>query len=90
VAYQSWQAFLFQLVVWVGGGILTALAWTVTGVLSTLLVGLLCIPFACIISLLPLAGLVYGVVGALQCNQGQEFRYWLVGGWARSTLPGTS
>lgn len=88
VAYQSWQAFLFQLVVWVGGGILTARAWAVTGVLSAFLVGLLRIPFACIISLLPLAALVYGVLGALQCNQGKDFRYWLVGDWARSTLPG--
>ena len=86
VAYQSMQSFVFQLVWWVGGGILTGITWAITGALSAVLVGLICIPLACLVSLLPLAALVYGIIGAVQCSQGQDFRYWLVGDWVRGTL----
>jgi hypothetical protein len=89
VAYHSMQSFVFQLVWWVGGGVLTGVAWAITGTLSVVLIGLLCIPFACLISLLPLGALIYGVIGAVQCNQGQDFRYWLVGDWVRGTLTGS-
>lgn len=88
VAYQSLQSFVFQLVWWVCGGALVGIVWTITGVLSAVLIGLLLIPLACVITLVPLAALVYGVVGAVQCSQGQDFRYWLVGDWVRSTLTG--
>jgi uncharacterized Tic20 family protein len=88
VAYQSLQALIFQLVWWIGGGILTAIAWTITGVLSALIIGLVCIPLACIISLLPLAALGYGIYGGVQTSQGQDFQYWLIGDWVRSTLTG--
>ena len=86
LAYQSLQAFVFQLGTWVGGGALVGLAWAVTGILSTVLVGLLCIPFACVLSFLPLAALVYGVIGGLRCAEGQDFQYWLVGDWLRGAL----
>lgn len=86
VAYQSMQAFVFQLVWWVGAGALAGVAWAVSGVLSAVLVGLLCLPFACLISFLPLGALVYGIIGAIQTSQGQDFRYWLVGDWVRGTL----
>lgn len=89
VAYQSLQSFVFQLIWWVGGGILTGVAWAVTGVLSAVLIGLLCIPIACVLSLTPLVALGYGIVGAVQCNNGQDFRYWLVGDWVRNTLVGS-
>jgi uncharacterized Tic20 family protein len=89
VAYQSMQSFVFQLICWIGGGILTGLVWAVTGALSAILVGLLCIPIACVVSLLPLGALIYGIVGAVQCNNGQDFRYWLVGDWVRNTLTGS-
>ncbi len=88
VAYQSLQSFIFQLVWWVGGGALVAAAWAVTGVLSAILIGLLCIPFAMLISLVPLAALVYGIVGGIQTSQGQDFRYWLIGDWVRGTFTG--
>ena len=88
VAYHALQSLIFQLIVWLGGGILTGVAWAITGVLSAVLVGLLCIPFALAISIIPLAGVVYGVIGGIQCNQGQDFRYWLVGDWVRGTLTG--
>ena len=85
VAYQSMQSFVFQLITWGGGGILIAIAWVISGILSAILIGLLCMPFACLLSFLPLGAAVYGVVGGLQCNQGQDFRYWLVGDWVRGT-----
>jgi uncharacterized Tic20 family protein len=86
VAYQALQAFIFQLVAWVGGGVLVGLAWAVSGILSAVLIGLLCMPFACVLSFLPLGALVYGVIGGIQCSQGQDFRYWLVGDWVRGTF----
>jgi uncharacterized Tic20 family protein len=86
VAYQSMQAFVFQLVWWVGGGLLTGLVWATTGVLSLVLVGLVLIPLACVVSLIPLAALVYGIVGAVECNNGHDFRYWLIGDWVRGEL----
>jgi hypothetical protein len=86
VAYQSMQAFVFQLIWWFGGGILAGLSWVVTGISSMVLIGLLCIPLACVISLLPLAAMVYGVIGAIQCNNGQDFKYWLIGDWVRGEL----
>ncbi len=88
VAYQSLQALIFQLIWWIGGGILTGIAWTITGVLSTVIIGLLCIPFACIFSAMPLVALGYGIYGGIQTNNGQDFKYWLIGDWVRSTLTG--
>ncbi len=86
VAYQSMQAFLFQLIFWAGGGLLIGIMWAVVGALSAVLVGLLLIPFAVLLTLvfllMPLLALVYGVVGGVQCSNGDDFRYWLVGDWA--------
>jgi uncharacterized protein len=88
VAYQSLQAFLFQLIGWVGSGVLIGAAWTITGILSAVLIGLCLIPFAILISLIPLGALIYGVIGGVQCSQGEDFQYWLVGNWVRSTFTG--
>ncbi len=81
VAYQAMQAFVFQLIWWVGGGFVVGAMWAVVGVLSAVLVGLICIPFAILFSFFPLGAIVYGVIGGIQCYQGQDFRYWLVGEW---------
>lgn len=86
VAFQSMQSFVFQLVWWVGGGILAAVAWTISGILAAILIGCLLMPIALLISLLPLAALVYGVIGAVETNQGRDFRYWLIGDWVRGML----
>ena len=86
VAYHSMQSFVFQLVWWFGGGILAGITWALTGVSSLVLIGLLCIPLACVISLLPLAAMVYGVIGAIRCNNGEDFKYWLIGDWVRGEL----
>lgn len=88
VAYQSLQALVFQLVWWVGGGILTGIAWAITGALSAVVIGLLCIPFACAFSAMPFVALGYGIYGGIQTSQGKDFKYWLVGDWVRGTLTG--
>ena len=88
VRYHAMQAFLFQLLWWVGGGILTTILWMSVGLLAVVIVGLCLIPFALVASLLPLGALVYGVIGGVQVSQGQDFRYWLVGDWVRSELTG--
>jgi uncharacterized Tic20 family protein len=89
IAYQSLQATIFQLIVWVGVGLLIGAMWLLTLFLSIFLIGLLCIPFALLgtlfLLLVPLASLVYGVYAAVKCSHGEDFRYWLVGDWVRGT-----
>lgn len=93
VAYQSLQAALFQLIGWVGGGALIGLIWAFTAILIPLLIGLACIPFAILatifLAMVPLATVAYGVYGAIETSQGQDFQYWLVGDWLRGTLLGS-
>ncbi|MFP3854457.1 MAG: DUF4870 domain-containing protein [Anaerolineales bacterium] len=86
VGYQALQSFVFQLVWWVGGGAIVGLVWVVTGILSAVLIGLLLIPFACLFSLLPVLALVYGTYAGIECSQGKDFKYWLIGDWVRGTL----
>ena len=90
IAYQSMQSFVFQLICWVGGGLVIAGIWIVTALLSIVLVGLLCIPFSLILSVillaLPLISLVYGVVAAIETSQGKDFRYLWVGDWVRGII----
>jgi uncharacterized Tic20 family protein len=88
VAYQSLQALIFQLIWWVGGATLAGISWTASGLLGAILIGLLCIPFACIFSLMPVVSLGYGIYAGIQTNNGEDFKYWLIGDWVRSTLTG--
>lgn len=81
VADQAMQAFVFQMVAWFGGGIVVAIAWIIIVLLMFVLVGFCLIPLGIVISAIPLAAVCYGVVAAYQCNQGQDFRYWMVGEW---------
>jgi hypothetical protein len=86
VAYHAMQSFLFQLVVWCGIGVM----WGIVGMLCAVLIGIVLIPFACILTPVFLVGMaiapIYGIIGALQTSQGQDFKYWLIGDWARGTL----
>lgn len=92
VAYHAMQSVVFQLLWWVAPGALIGFMWGATGLLSILVVGLLCIPFALILT--PLIGLMgllapfYGAYGAWETSQGKDFKYWLVGDWVRGTLTG--
>jgi uncharacterized protein len=92
VAYHALQAMIFQLIWWFGGGVLIGLMWGIVGLLSAILVGIVLIPVAVcitpILALMPIGALVYGIVGAVQVSQGQDFKYWLVGDWMRGTLTG--
>ncbi len=88
IAYQALQSLLLQLIVWVGGGVLITLAWIVTGLLTVVVIGLCLIPFAILLSLMPVIAPVYGVVAAVQTSQGDDFRYWLIGNWVRGTYTG--
>ena len=88
VAYQSMQAFVFQLIWWGGGGLIIGAVWVVTGVLSALIIGIFCVPFSLIITLvagiMPVVALVYGVYAGIEANAGRDFKYWLVGDWVAS------
>jgi len=86
VAYHSLQALLFQAICWFGGSVLAIISSMLSGVIP--FIGLLCLPLACIFAILPLIALIYGTIGGIQINQGQDFKYWLVGDWVRSSLTG--
>jgi uncharacterized protein len=86
VAYHAMQSFLFQLLMWYGIGVM----WGIVGMLSTIVVGVVLIPFACVLTPFFLIGMaiapIYGIIGGVQTSQGQDFKYWLVGDWARGIL----
>lgn len=92
VAYQSLQAAIFQAITWIGVGLVIGAMWLVTALLSIVLVGILCIPFTLLgtifLLIVPFASLVYGVYAGVQCSGGEDFEYWLVGDWVRSTYTG--
>ena len=86
IAYHAMQSFLFQLVVWYGIGLM----WGIVGLLCAVLIGIVLIPFACLLTPFLLLGMaiapIYGIIGAVQTSQGQDFKYWLIGDWVRATL----
>jgi uncharacterized Tic20 family protein len=86
VAFQALQATLFQLVWWLGGWLIIGVAWAVTGVLSVILIGLLCMPLACVLTLLPIYPLIHGTIGAIRCSSGDDFEYFWIGPWTRQIL----
>jgi uncharacterized Tic20 family protein len=90
VAFHSMQSFVFQLITWIGAGLMIGAIWVITGLLSAVLIGLLCIPFSILLTILlaalPVIALVYAVIGAIQVNNGQPFSYWLVGDWVRGMI----
>lgn len=88
VAYHAMQALVFQAIWWIAGSTLAGIAWALSSVLAAVVIGFLCMPVACIFSLLPLGALIYGIIGGVQVSQGQDFKYWLVGDWMRGTLTG--
>jgi uncharacterized Tic20 family protein len=83
VAFQAMQSFMFQLVWWGGSVVLIGILWTIVGLLSAVFIGLICIPIAILFSFLPFAAVIYGIIGAIQTYQGQDFRYWLVADWVK-------
>lgn len=90
VAYQSLQALLFQSVFFFGAGALIGVIWAIVGALSLILIGVVLIPFALlatvVLIIMPLIALIYGVIGGIECNNGEDFRYWLIGDWALNMM----
>ena len=86
VAYQSLQAFVFQLIWWDGAGLAAGILWVISSILAIVVIGCLLMPLALLVSLMPLAALGYGVYAAIETNQGKDFKYWLIGDWLRETL----
>ena len=101
VAYHAMQSFIFQVafalmyilllavsVVWL------TIAWTVSGLLAALLVGLLLMPFALLLTILvvlalvlvPVVGLGYALYAAYHVYQGTNFRYWMIGDWIEKEM----
>jgi uncharacterized Tic20 family protein len=72
VRRQAMQSLIYQMVMLV----ITWSMWLAIGLLSAVLVGLCCIPFGLIVSLL---AVIYGCLGAYECSQGRNFSYWLIG-----------
>jgi uncharacterized Tic20 family protein len=94
VAFHALQACVYQaagmLLYAVAAAVLgawIAVAWTVSGALTAVLVGLLLMPFALLLTLTvvlllacaPFVWLGYGLYAAYQVYQGRDFRYWLIG-----------
>lgn len=73
----------------VAGAILVVVGWTVAGALTAILVGLCLMPFALLVTLLlivgvlvlPIASLVYGLYAAYETYAGRDFRYRWVSDW---------
>ncbi len=86
VAYHAMQAFIFQAITWLGAGLVAGFLITVGAALSFLIIPLLClVPGFLVLLLIPLS-LIYGIIGGVKVNNGEDFRYWLVGDWVRSIL----
>jgi len=96
VAFHALQSFVYQAIGVLLYLILVAtsvacvtLAWTVSGLLSAVLIGVLLIPFALSLTLLmvlvlvgiPFAWLGYGLYAGYQVYQGRNFHYWAIGEW---------
>ena len=86
VAYHALQAFIMQAICSFGGTLLAVLIGGLSQVIP--LAGLICLPVSCVFAILPVIALIYGPYGGIQINNGQDFKYWLIGDWVRSTLTG--
>lgn len=86
VAYHAMQSFIFQAITWLGAGMLAGLFIGIGSAFAILIVPLLClIPGFIILLLIPIS-LIYGVIGGVKVNNGEDFRYWQVGEWVRDIL----
>ncbi len=86
VAYHAMQSFIFQCITWLGAGILATICIAIASTLFWLIIPLLCLVPALLFILFPPVSLIYGVIGGVKVNNGEDFRYWLVGDWVRSIL----
>jgi uncharacterized protein len=86
VAYHAMQAFIFQAITWLGAGLLAGLFIGLGSAFAILIIPLLClIPGFLFLLFIPIS-LIYGVIGGVKVNNGEDFRYWQVGDWVRDIL----
>ena len=86
IAYHAMQSFIFQSITWIGAGLLSGLFIGFGSAFGFLILPLLClIPGFLILLAIPIS-LVYGLVGGVKVNNGEDFRYWQVGDWVRDIL----
>jgi len=90
VAYHAMQSFIFQAITWIGSGVIGGFFIMIGSIFGIFILPLLClIPGILIFMLVPLS-VIYGIIGGVQVNNGEDFRYWLVGDWVRDILePGS-
>lgn len=82
VAFHALQALAYQLIVWLGGWALALLFWLLGSALSDSFFGLLVMVLAFLVNLVPLIGVMFAGIGALDLWRGQEFSYPKIGAWA--------
>jgi hypothetical protein len=86
IAYHAMQSLIFQAITWLGAGVVSTLLISVGSLLGFLIIPLLClIPGFLILLFIP-ASLIYGIIGAVKVNNGEDFRYWQVGDWVRGIV----
>lgn len=93
IGFHALQSLLFQLAGMIIPTIVVIALWASSIILIFLFgVGLLLMPFALLASLLLVAVLpamvIYGIIGALQCSSGGNFRYWMAGEWTEKIFNG--
>jgi len=87
VAFQALQALVFQIAVLLVTFIASLIVWVPTAILMMFFVGICLFPFALFVTVgLPLAGLIYGLYGAIECYNGKDFQYWLVADFLRDQM----
>jgi uncharacterized protein len=86
IAYHAMQSFLFQTITWLGAGLLAGIFIGVGSAFAILIIPLLCLIPGFVFILVPPASLIYGIIGAVKTNNGEDFRYWQVGDWVRNIL----
>lgn len=93
VAFQSLQSLVFQIgetILTITAAVLVTILWTISGILTAIGIGCCLMPFALLLTfaviLIPLAGLIYGLYGAIECYNGRDFEYWLVADFIRGQM----
>jgi uncharacterized Tic20 family protein len=88
LVYQGAGALIYLVLVAVLAAAVAA-TWTISGILSAVVIGFLLMPLALVITILtvillvgaPLLWVGYGLYAAYRVYQGEDFRYWQVGEW---------
>ncbi|KXK14412.1 MAG: Chloroplast import component protein (Tic20) [Chloroflexi bacterium OLB14] len=82
VAFHAMQSFVMQVVCFLGGGIITVVSAAIGGTIIPL-IGSIC---GCLFGIMPLAGLIYGIYGGMQVNQGKDFKYPVIGDLVQNNM----